>query len=84
MTETKSVRYLYMHCSLPLLPSAMAASDTCQAPAVCAVKEGNSYWYRCQQHHNIISLFGIGKGAIKHIIRGESVTEVPVTTRKVI
>ena len=67
-TETVPVIDLYVLCSYPMRPDAIAASDTCQQLADTAVKDadGNSWW-RCPAH----------RGAVRPDVTGEVVTEVP-------
>lgn len=49
---------LYVQCSLPCGPGAIAASDTCGAGATSAVyvsdSSGGRYMYRCDQHEGIV------------------------------
>lgn len=71
MTEIEIVRVidLYVRCSYPMRPDAIAASDTCQHPANTAVRdaEGN-LWWRCRTH----------EGELRNGFFGEEVvTEVP-------
>jgi hypothetical protein len=51
-TVQRAVMDLYVNCSYPTVPDPIAASDTCQKPAVSAVVDpdnGNMY-YRCPEH----------------------------------
>ncbi len=68
-TEMKPVTELYVRCSYPLRPDAIAASDTCQHLANTAVKDADgNYWYRCPSHEGELTsgVYGV-----------EVVTEVP-------
>ena len=71
MTETGMTRVtdLYVLCSYPMRPDAIAASDRCGEPADTAVRdaEGN-LWWRCPIH----------EGELRAGVFGEEVvTEVP-------
>ncbi len=47
----KAISKLYVNCSFPLKPKAMAASETCQRPATSGVlNPSGSLYYRCPQH----------------------------------
>lgn len=76
MSETGMVRVtdLYVRCSYPLRPDAIAASDTCQHPANTAVRDGKGWlFWRCPTH----------EGELRNGVFGEEVvTEIPrpVTT----
>lgn len=71
MTETEltPVTELYVRCSYPLRPDAIAASDTCQHPADTAVRDADgNLWYRCPTH----------EGELRSGVFGEEVvTRVP-------
>jgi hypothetical protein len=71
------VSEMFVKCSLPVRPDAMAASDCCGYPAVSAVvlPDDNSLMYRCHAHWGIVTLWGGENG--REIIRGEVVEEVP-------
>lgn len=51
-TKMVAVMDLYVNCSYPIRDHAVAASDTCQKPAVSAVvdPESSSMYYRCPEH----------------------------------
>lgn len=52
----KRVTDMYVNCSLPMRPDAIAASDTCQKPANSATLDTNNAWmYRCETHKSIRS-----------------------------
>jgi hypothetical protein len=73
MTETEMtpVTELYVRCSYPLRPDAIAASDTCQHPANTAVRDAEDrLWWRCPTH----------EGELRNGVFGEEVvTSVPRT-----
>jgi hypothetical protein len=50
-TKMVPVTELYVRCSYPMRPDAIAASDTCQHPASTAVRDDKGWlWYRCPAH----------------------------------
>ena len=72
MTETvpTPVTELYVRCSYPLRPDAIAASDTCQHPADTAVRdaEGN-FWYRCPTHEGELASGVFGEEVVTCVPR---------------
>jgi hypothetical protein len=71
-TELTPVTELYVRCSYPMRPDAIAASDTCQHPANTAVRDADgNLWYRCLTHEGELSSGAFG---------GEVVTCVPRKT----
>jgi hypothetical protein len=63
------VTELYVRCSYPRRPDAIAASDTCQHPANTAVQdaEGN-LWWRCPTHEGELTL-GVSGEVVTHVPR---------------
>ena len=51
-TVQRAVMDLYVNCSYPMHPDAVATSDTCRKPAVSAVVDPNNgdMYYRCPEH----------------------------------
>lgn len=50
----KAVVELFVGCSLPQRPDAIAASDNCNAPATTVVEMANgNLMYRCEAHRGI-------------------------------
>jgi hypothetical protein len=60
---------LFVNCSYPMRPDAIAASDTCQKSATCAVIDPVSKvaYFRCSGH----------KGLLRDGAQGEIVISVP-------
>lgn len=74
--SARNVAQMYVLCSLPMRPDAMAASDNCGKLAVGAVQnERGEYVYRCHQHLGLVTTYG---GAGKNEwITGPSVFVIP-------
>jgi hypothetical protein len=82
MTETEMtpVTELYVRCSYPLRPDAIAASDTCQHPANTAVRDvkGN-LWYRCPSHEGELTNGVFGEAVVTSVPRKRAAPECPGT-----
>lgn len=55
VAEMRSVSDLYVQCSYPMRPNAIAASDCCRGPATSAVDSGDAWYWRCDEHLGFVS-----------------------------
>jgi hypothetical protein len=69
-TEMTPVTELYVRCSYPMRPDAIAASDTCQHPADTAVRDADgNLWYRCPTHEGELSNGVFGEEVVTSVPR---------------
>lgn len=53
--DAKPITSLFVSCSFPMRPDAIAASDTCQHPADSGVKDDKgNLWWRCPDHRSMV------------------------------
>jgi hypothetical protein len=73
VTPLTRVTDLYVGCSYPMRPDAIAASDNCRHPANTAVRDAaGNLWWRCPTH----------EGELRNGVYGEEVvTHVPAEKR---
>jgi len=62
------VTELYVRCSYPLRPDAIAASDTCQHPANTAVRDAaGALWWRCPTHEGELMNGEFGEEVVTYV-----------------
>lgn len=72
-TEMTPVADLFVRCSYPMRPDAIAASDTCQHPADTAVRDDQgNLWYRCPTHEGELSNGVFGVDVVTSVPRQEN------------
>lgn len=76
MSGEVSITELYVRCSYPMRPDAIAASDTCQHPANTAVRDADgNLWWRCPTHEGELSSGVFGEEVVTHVGQLIDVTE---------
>lgn len=69
-TELTPITELYVRCSYPLRPDAIAASDTCQHPANTAVRDAEGVlWWRCPTHEGELASGVFGEEVVTRVAR---------------
>ena len=79
--ESKPVTSLYVKCSYPMRPNAVALSDMCQRSATTAVRTlDGKFMYRCPTHEALLSEGGYG--VVYHSVPVSQSSAVPPTAER--